>query len=214
MWLAVNWAYHAYYKPAELLFPLDHALNKGPRDTWDEYGDLFKEYSTMVITPELLAALAQTEGGGNPVARTYWRWRWSWNPFEWYQPASSAVGMFQITDSTFEEGKRYCIKNHVVVEACWSGRLHNRLLPSHAIEMTAALLDRRVVRTLGERRATPQQKQDLAAVIHLCGSGAGLEYAKRGLRLSPHQRCGDHDVRTYMTRVNMLKQQFLQLAGK
>ena len=25
--------------------------------------------------PELLAALAQVESGGNPVARTYWRWR-------------------------------------------------------------------------------------------------------------------------------------------
>ena len=29
------------------------------------------------MTPELLAALAQVEGSGNPVARTYWRWSWS-----------------------------------------------------------------------------------------------------------------------------------------
>ena len=73
-WLGVNWAYHAYYKPTEILFPLAHSLDKRPAETWNEYGSLFREHSTSVITPELLAALAQVEGGGNPVARTYWRW--------------------------------------------------------------------------------------------------------------------------------------------
>jgi len=34
---------------------------------------LFNEYSTATITPDLLAALAQVESAGNPVARTYWR---------------------------------------------------------------------------------------------------------------------------------------------
>jgi len=33
---------------------------------------VFREYSTAAITPELLAALAQVEGAGNPLARTYW----------------------------------------------------------------------------------------------------------------------------------------------
>ena len=32
-------------------------------------------------SPQLLAALAQVEGAGNPVATTYWRWRLTWNPF-------------------------------------------------------------------------------------------------------------------------------------
>ena len=36
----------------------------------------------------LLAALAQAEGAGNPVASTYWRWRLTRNPFASYQPAS------------------------------------------------------------------------------------------------------------------------------
>src|SRR6267142_211412 len=48
---------------------------------------------------ELLAALAQVESAGNPVARTYWRWRLSWNPLAIYQPASSAVGTYQMTDA-------------------------------------------------------------------------------------------------------------------
>lgn len=224
LWLGLNWAYHAFNKPSEVLFPLDHSLNKNPAETWNEYGSLFREHATEVITPELLAALAQLEGGGNPVARTYWRWQRTWNPLAIYQPASSAVGMYQITDGTFHEGKRYCIHDHKVVEdgpwgdvtSCWFNSLYSRVVPSHAIELTAALLDRGVKSAMGHRRiaaATLQKKQDLAAVIHLCGAGAGHAYATRGFRLTPNQRCGDHDVRGYLARVNAIKYQFARLAA-
>jgi len=207
-----------------MLFPLDHSLNKNPAETWKQYGPLFRKHATAIITPELLAALAQVEGGGNPVARTYWRWQLTWNPLEWYRPASSAVGMYQITDGTFEEAKRYCIHDHAVVEdgpwydlkSCWFNSLYTRILPSHAIEMTSALLDRRVAQAVGSRRIaapTLRRKQDLAAVIHLCGAGAGQDFARRGFRITPRQRCGDHDVRNYLARVNAMKQQFVQLAG-
>jgi hypothetical protein len=223
-WFSVNWTYHAFNKPSEVLFPLDRSLNKSPAETWKQYGSLFREHATTVITPELLAALAQVEGGGNPVARTYWRWQMSWNPLEWYHPASSAVGMYQITDGTFHQATRYCIHDHVVVEdgpwhdpqSCWFNSLYQRVIPSHAIELTAAELDRRVIQAIGPRRigiATLQQKQDLAAVVHLCGAGAGHAFAAHGFRPAPHQRCGDHDVRAYLTRVNTMKRQFGQLAA-
>ena len=58
---------------------------------------------------DLLAALAQAEGSGNPVARTYWRWSLTTKPFEIYKPASSAVGMYQITDGTYEIARRLCV---------------------------------------------------------------------------------------------------------
>ena len=223
LWLTLNWIFHAINKPTEVLFPLEDALDKNPAATWQEYGTLFREHSTAIITPELLAALAQVEGAGNPVARTYWRWRMSWNPFEWYRPASSAVGMFQLTDGTFREAKRYCIHNHVVAEdgpwndvhSCWFNSLYTRVVPSHAIELTAALLDRQVAATIGSRRTasiTRQQKQDLAALIHLCGAGAGHAFAARGFRLSSHQKCGDHDAASYLARVNGVRQQFARLA--
>jgi hypothetical protein len=217
LWFGVNWAYHAFNKPSEILFPLDHSLNKRPVETWKQYKSLFREHATAAITPEFLAALAQVEGGGNPVARTYWRWQLTWNPLEWYQPASSAVGMFQITDGTFREATRYCIHDHVVVEdgpwhdlqSCWFNSLYTRVVPSHAIELTAALLDRRVTQTIGGRKGvTLKQKQNLASVIHLCGAGAGRAYAARGLRLTPRQRCGDHDVKDYLARINALKHRF------
>ncbi|HBP89223.1 MAG TPA: transglycosylase [Nitrospiraceae bacterium] len=223
LWLGVNWAFHTFHKPTEIFFPLDQSLNKSPVQTWKEYESLFREHATAVITPEFLAALAQVEGGGNPVARTYWEWQLTWNPLALYRPASSAVGMYQITDGTFREATRYCIHDHVVVEdgpwhdlhSCWFNSLYTRILPSHAIELTAALLDRQVTQTLGPKRigkVTLQRKQDLAAVIHLCGAGAGRAYAARGLKLTRHQRCGDHDVRAYLARINALKHKFAKPA--
>src|SRR5262247_1364301 len=116
LWYAANWVVQVVRKPTELFFPVSGTLNKAPAETWRQYEPLFREHSTVVITPELLAALAQVEGAGNPVARTYWRWRLTWSPFDLYRPASSAAGMYQITDATFREAKRYCIRNHAVVE--------------------------------------------------------------------------------------------------
>jgi len=57
------------------------------------------------------------------------------------------------------------------------------------------------------------QKQDLAALIHLCGAGAGDEFARRGFRLADGQRCGDHEARIYLARVNMARREFERLAG-
>jgi hypothetical protein len=220
-WLGINWTYQAIKKPSEVLFPLDNAFEKNLSDTWLEYGPLFREHATAVITPELLAALAHVEGSGNPVARTYWRWHSSWNPLQWYRPASSAVGMYQITSGTFEAAKRYCIHDHVVAEdgpwhnvhSCWFNRLYTRLLPSHAIEMTAALLDRQVAQAMrAHAGASLVRKQDLAAIIHLCGASVGQAYVARGFRLAPGQRCGDHEIQKYLAKVTRTKQQFVRLA--
>lgn len=223
-WFPVNWVYQAIRKPTELFFPVSGTLAKSPRETWRQYGPLFRKHSTAVITPELLAALAQVEGGGDPLARTYWEWRPASNPFEVYRPASSAVGMYQITDGTFLEAKRFCIHDHVVVEdgpwydlrSCWFNSLYTRVLPSHAIELTAVLLDRGVRSVMERHRvtaATVQQKQNLAAVIHLCGNGAGDAYARRGFRLTTGQRCGNHDVGSYLARTNAMIRQFAELAA-
>ncbi|HET6676489.1 MAG TPA: lytic transglycosylase domain-containing protein [Nitrospiraceae bacterium] len=223
-WLVVNWAYQTIRKPTELFFPVSGVLVKTPAETWRQYGSLFEKHSTAVMTPEFLAALAQVEGAGNPVARTYWRARLTWNPLEVYRPASSAVGMFQLTDATFRDAKRYCVHKHKVVEdgpwhdmqSCWFNALYTRVLPSHAIELTAAQLDRGVAGAMKRRRiaaATLQQKQNLAAVIHLCGASAGDAYAARGFRPAAGQQCGDHRLGDYLARVNAMKKRFAKLAA-
>jgi hypothetical protein len=213
--LALNWIYQVVRKPAELFFPVSGALSKTPGETWEQYEAIFKRHSTPVMTPELLAALAQVEGSGNPLARTPWRLRASTDPREIYRPASSAVGMYQITDGTFREAKRYCVRDHAVIEeGCWFRSFYMRVIPSHAVELTSAYLDRGVAAVLERRRLTAslEQKQELAAIIHLCGASAGDAFARRAFRLAPAQRCGEHDVRAYLARVAAMKRVFARLS--
>ena len=122
-----NLVYHVILKPTELFAFIGHRLDKEPAETWRQYGPLFRSLSTGTISPELLAALAQVESSGNPVDRTYWRWRWSFNPLAIYQPASSAVGLFQMIDGSFAEAARFCIRDHEVVDSgCGFSSLYSR----------------------------------------------------------------------------------------
>jgi hypothetical protein len=221
--VAVNWTYQVVRKPSELFFPISGQFYKDPAETWRAYGRLFERHSTAVMTPDLLAALAQVEGSGNPIVRTYWRFSLTNEPFEIFRPASSAVGMYQITDGTFAIARRYCVHRHRVVEegpwydfkSCWLNELYTRTVPSHAVEMTAAYLDRGVADVLARHprlRATLEQKQTLATMMHLCGAGAAAEYARRGLQLTAGQRCGTHDARSYVARVASMQRRFRALA--
>jgi hypothetical protein len=224
--LVVNWLYQVVRKPTELLAPVAVGLAKTPRATWETYGTLFEAHATAIMTPELLAALAQAEGRGNPLARTYWRFKLSLNPFEIYRPASSAVGMFQITDGTFAQARRYCIHDRQVVadgawydpRTCWFNALYSRVVPSHAIEMTSAYLHRSVADVLAPRPGRPPrppaslaQQHDLAAVIHLCGARRAEAFARQGFRAAPGERCGDHDLARYVERVRTLRRDFARL---
>jgi hypothetical protein len=187
VWAAVNAVVQVIRKPTEV-FAVTGSLAKVPARTWREYGPLFDAHATAIVTPDLLAALAQVESSGDPIARTYWRWRLSWNPFEVYRPASSAVGMFQITDGTFAEARRYCIRDNVVVEdgpwhdldACWFNALYTRVVPGHAVEMTAALLDRTVARTVGRHPIATASLTSSRARARLA------RYDGQNGRLAPH----------------------------
>jgi len=220
----VNLIYQVARKPGEIFAPISGSLSKNPLSTWQSYGALFEEHSTNIISPEFLAALAQVESDGNPIARTYWRWQWSRNPFEIYRPASSALGMFQITDGTFAEARKYCIRDHTVVtegpwydlRSCWFNSFYVRILPSHATEMIAAYLHQRVVDTLGARNkanVSLAQKQRLAAVIHLCGLKVGETLAARGFRVAPGELCETHSLQRYLTQIDLMKKRFARLAG-
>ena len=95
--------------------------------------------------------------------------------------------MYQMTDAAFAEARRYCIRHHSVVEdGCWFNGLYTRVVPSHAIELTAVFLDRKVAAILARRpngTANQQQKQELAAIIHLCGAASAKAFARRGFHL-------------------------------
>src|SRR5262245_3262592 len=217
LFMAVNWVYQAVRKPVELLAPVSSLFAKSPQATWSAYGDLFRQHATPTISAEFLAALAQVESNGNPLARTYWRWQWSLSPFEIYRPASSAVGMFQITDARYREAARYCIQNNAVSDSCWFTSLYTRILPGDAAEMTSAHLDLSVRQTLrrnGVRQATAAQKEALAAVVHLCGQLRADAYVRRNFRGLPGERCGDHRLAGYVERVQRLTREFAALTER
>jgi hypothetical protein len=217
--LAGDVAYQVARKPTELLGLVAPTRPRAAEDTWAAYRPIFDAHSTRLVRAELLAALAQVESGGDPLARTYWRWRLAWNPLEIYAPASSAVGLLQITDGTFEQAQKLCIHDHEVARdgpwhapsSCWFNALYFRTVPSHAVEMTAAILHEGIVRILSDpqvRAPGPEQVDRLAAVIHLCGPERGVAYARRAFRTLPGERCGDHDLADYLARVERLARGF------
>lgn len=223
--VGLNFLYQVVRKPSELFFPVSGVLAKTPAQTWHAYSGLFRRYATSHVSADLLAALAQVEGAGNPLVRTYWRWSWPAMPFDFYRPASSAVGMYQITNPTFEEARRYCVHDHELTRegawddwhSCWFNRLYLRVVPADAVQLTAAYLDLKVTGILahtGKPAPSAAQVRHLAAVVHLCGAGAAALYAHRGFRFSANQRCGDHDPRLYVERVDTLAAEFAQLAAR
>jgi hypothetical protein len=212
-----NLIYHVIHKPTELFFFVGHRLDKEPAETWRHYGPLFRAFATKSITPELLAALAQVESSGNPVDRTYWRWRFSFNPFAIYRPASSAVGLFQMTDPAYAEVSRFCIRANTVTDSGCGFGPYIRAIPSHATELASIYLDRNVAAVLARAGGTapsPQQTQDVATIVHLCGGGPATAFARRRFQMLAGERCGDHSVAAYVARVNALKRKFLQMAGE
>jgi hypothetical protein len=80
--------------------------------------------------------------------------------------------------------------------------------------MTSAFLDKSVARTLNVLKidnATLRQKQDLAAIMHLCGVAAGEGFARRGFRLASKQRCGGQNVGSYLGQIYALQRTFAAL---
>ena len=193
------------------------ASAKLPEATWAEYGELFEEHATELVEPELLAALVQVEARGSARAHLL-ALAMELEPARALRPASSAVGILQITDGTFVEASRLCVHDHAVARegawydpsACWFNALYFRTVPSHAIEMTAALLHEAMADALAEaerdrRRAAPPR-----------GPHPPLRarprpaYAQRGFR-ALQGRCGAHDLDGYVGRVEALGRAFARL---
>src|SRR5512142_1762445 len=158
VFLCVNYAVQVARKPTELLGLVFSPAPLTPAETWSRYAGEARERATDVVRPELLAALIQVESSGDPLARTYWRWTWTWDPFRMYAPASSAVGLLQMTDANYEVAHHYCIRDHrvarddgPVTDRCWFTWLYFRTVPSHSIEMTSAWLHLAVQESLPAR---------------------------------------------------------------
>ncbi len=221
--LAVNFAYQVLHKPTEIVGIFESRFQKTPSETWRTYGETFKAKATSIMTPDLLAALAQVESSGNPIVRTSWRWHWSSDVTKIFAPASSAVGIFQITEGTFREAKHFCVKDGQAYQDgpqgnfCLGSFSYSRLVPAHAIEMTSARLhlvaERLLHRSNRHARWALSDKQNIAIVTHLCGAAKAGELVHSGMRLSELGKCGDHNPVVYLHQIRRLQTQFRLLQG-
>ena len=216
----LNIGWQVYKKPSELLRPFAKYFNKSPKQTWYSYYDEFKEHSEPYLTPEFLAALAQVESSGNPIAQTYWDLKLSTNIEKWYAPASSSVGLYQLTEPTFKQAQKICKKNNTYVlnqnegiGPCYWNRFKTRLSASDSIELTANHLNYNIKRLVQKRdlKLNQQKAQALASVIHLCGPGVGERLVRNAFRLESLGSCGKHNPKYYHRKITRLAAYFKSL---
>ena len=203
------------------LLPDQRRLYKQPAQTWRAYGALFRRHSTPVMTPALLAALAQVEGSGNPArahvlaagrsrarrSRSIGRPR---APSACTRSPTARSPRRATTASTTTRSRPKA--PWYALRGCWFNALYTRTVPSHAIELTSAYLDRRVGETLRRHPgATPTLRAAaaLAALIHLVRrrrsrvrSCAAVSRRRRA------SAAAAHDVRTYLARVESMQRAF------
>lgn len=213
LFIVLNFIFQIAMKPAEILSFVGLAKKKSLVGTWNSYKSDFFAHSTDTISPQFLAAMAHNESAGDPTATPQWRLRFDASLTKMFAPASSSVGLFQFTNGTYEQAKKYCVHDgHVKkngpwwdLDSCWFNSLYLRILPSHSIEMTSAYLHQQSEELLHEHSRTSsvglRLKRRLAAIIHLCGLSKGREFVRRNFNLDSVGSCGSHSSKHYVTRL-------------
>jgi hypothetical protein len=209
LFFSLNFFVQIVRHPAEALGMVGLGKSRSISQTWRDFSDEFQEHSTAIMTPTFLAAMAQVESGGNPLATPKWRFRRSDSVWRWFAPESTSVGLFQFTTGTYEKAKKFCIHEGRVARdgpwydpsTCWFNWTYLRISASDSIEMASAYLHRAVKASLGNRRSSLQNQRRLAAIIHLCGAGKARAFIQSGFSLSSIRYCGRHSVEKYVKRI-------------
>lgn len=204
---SINFFYQVYSNPLHLLSFLSRPFSKTPQQTWETYKDVFERAAVGRVTAPLIAAIAQVESQGNPLAAPTWTLQMSSDLKEVYAPASSAFGIMQITKGTFERMQRICSE----MQTCSSGNFSTRMRATDSIGMVAHYLHSVMTEMLGNKRVAllrDEQVTELASVIHLCGPEVGGRLVQNRFRLKMLSKCGAHWPQVYTNRVMVMKKQF------
>jgi len=117
--------------------------------------------------------------------------------------------MYQMTDAAFAEAEAIAFSTMpssiraVPQRAPFSGRAAPRHGAYGGVPWTGT--SQRFLVIAERRRSAVSKGRKLAAIIHLCGTGPATAFARRGFRLTPRERCGDHDVAAYISQINAMK---------
>jgi hypothetical protein len=195
-------AYHIYHHPSLVFLPLSSSFYKTPTETWDSYGELFESYSSDKLAPEFLAALAQTESMGNPLALTYWSLSASLNPFHWFRPASTATGILQVTSPTWKEMKNFCLQDmklikHAQTGVCRGNLFRFRIFASHSVHLVSAWFHD----FLEDKRLGDRDTRKVLSVLHLCGKTKAKKFLRNSLNFKAIGRCGSHKPSLYFSKL-------------
>lgn len=213
--VTTNFLWQIYQKPAEVVALLGWSKDKSHVSTWNNYAGFFNQHSTRLMTPQFLAALAQIESSGNPLATPQWKFRLTDRLSRVFSPQSSSVGLYQFTSGTFDKAKKYCIKNGEAQSVnCWFNSVYTRVFPSHSIEVASAYLDTEVRRLMKKhkKRLNLNMAQNLAGVIHLCGINKAEKYFQSGFNTNKIGECGTHNPRLYLKRLRQSRRAFNRIS--
>ncbi len=208
LYVLTNFFVQLYRKPAEILSFAAFLHYKTPEENWSAYQEYFLNAEKYGIQAETLAALAQAESSGSPWATP--RWTFNWWPreaFDFYRPQSSAVGLFQFTNGTYEAVRRRCsVAENKCPDLGWTAP--TRLSASESIERAAQNLHRELM------NIAPKNKNSwthLAPLVHLCGSGVARKVARNG---TPQTlRCGSHNALAYVREIDSLARRMKKIRG-
>ena len=203
-----NITYSLIDKPGQALSPISHLFKKFPTQTWQNYDRYFQDFATTEISASFLAALAQSESGGNPLATVYWRWQWTKDIHKIFHPASSALGMYQITVGTFQRMKNYCWQKGVVKKQdCFWNQFRTRFSSYDSIYLVSAYLNHWV-----KKYPRYRDKEKMAALIHLCGPQKVKRHMRWHGNLNKITKCGTHSTRRYVNKIKRYQNTFHRLA--
>lgn len=212
-------------KPAHLLSFMSSYFYKTPYETWQSYHSDFKRYQTITTPSYILAAIAQVESSGNPIATPQWEWNFNNKWHSLYSPVSSSVGLYQFTEPTFKragglcvhEGQLYTsVKAYQVLHPCWWSRFGFRLSASSSIRAASAYLHKEVNELLNRfnmQHLGEKSRARLAMVVHLCGKYKASRLLRRQ-SLSSLGYCGRHKVSRYIKKAEKLASTFKRLDKK
>ncbi len=212
--VGVNFAYQIYKNPLHVLSFFSRPMNKTPKQTWNAYGDIFESASTRRVSPALLAALAQVESRGNPLAAPEWRMQFSSDLADIYAPASSAFGIMQITRGTFDLILKTCGKSG---EPCPNPDLATRMRTRDSVNLIAGFLVRSMEDILspkGLQKISDEKLTKLAAIIHLCGPEVGRRLVRYAYHVNALPKCGSHWPAVYTSQVFEMKNAFELIAAR